>query len=80
MNWTRSVNAEGASDGRLAVAVACLQIAEGFFAITHQPSGSHAPLTPRKERLRGLLHGTSGYAWLTSLGVSLPGWTHATDT
>jgi tetratricopeptide (TPR) repeat protein len=80
MNWTRSVSAEEASDGRLAVAVVCLQIAEGFFAITHQPSGSDAPLTPAKERVRGLLHETDGYAWLTGLEVSLPDWTHAKDT
>lgn len=79
MNWGRSANAEGASDGSLAVAVACLQIAEGFFALTHCQSGANAPLSLRKERLRGLLHEAGGYDWLTGLGVSLPVWTHPRD-
>ncbi len=79
MNWGRSVNAEAASDGGLAVAVACLQIAEGFFTITHCQSGSTAIVSPRKERLLGLLHEAGGYDWLTGLGVSLPAWTHARE-
>lgn len=79
MSWGRSANAAGASDGSLVVAVACLQIAEGLFAITHCQSGSDATLFPGKERLRGLLHEAGGYDWLTGLGVSLPAWTHAPD-
>jgi hypothetical protein len=51
-----------------------------LFAVSHRQSGWDAPLTPAKERLRGILHETNGYAWLTSLGASLPAWTHADDT